>query len=124
MAYGEAHEVERDLYDLPRAGPDEADDGARDNGAPRRVEELVVAPAAVDDLGQDRDQGEGRDEVGDLVVERDGLEEVLQKSGPVQGRADQDERYDPGARHPGRLQRFAGSSTPCLYPKSLGRNTR
>src|SRR5919107_1690168 len=67
---GEAHEVGEYLYTPPPAGPDEADDGPGDHGAARRVEELVIAPAAVDDLGQDRHEGEGRDEVGDLVVER------------------------------------------------------
>jgi hypothetical protein len=49
-------------------------------------------PAAVDDLRQDHD---GREEVGDLVVERNRLEEVPQKAGPVEGNADQDEGYDP-----------------------------
>ncbi len=32
-AYGEAHRVQHDLYDLPPASPDETDDGARDHGA-------------------------------------------------------------------------------------------
>jgi hypothetical protein len=37
-------------------------------------------PAAVDDLRQDHD---GREEVGDLVVERNRLEEVPQKAGQL-----------------------------------------
>src|SRR5918998_3475363 len=99
-AYGEAHHVQHDLYSLPPTSPHEADDGARDRGAARCVEELVFSPAAVDDLRRDHDQREGRDEVGDLVVAGDGLEEVPQKAGPVQACADQDEHYYPPARHP------------------------
>jgi hypothetical protein len=83
-AYGEAHEVEDDLYDLSRAGAEEPDDGPGNHGALRRVEELVVSPAAVDDLRRDGHEREGRDEVGDLVVERDRLEEAPQKAGRVQ----------------------------------------
>ncbi len=65
----------------------------------RRVEELVVAPAAVDDLRGDGDEHEGGKEVGDLVVERDRLEEVPQEAGPVEGGADHYEGHHPRARH-------------------------
>src|SRR3712207_1970929 len=99
MAYGQAPEVHKDLYDLPPCCPDEPDRGAGDHGVQWRVEELVVAPAAVDDLGGYRDEGEGRYEVGYLVVERDRLEEVPQKAGPVQGGAEQNEGYYPVTRH-------------------------
>jgi hypothetical protein len=58
------------------------------SGKARRIEELVVPSSAVDDLRRDRNQREGCEEVGDLVVERDGLEEVPQKAGPVQACAD------------------------------------
>src|SRR3712207_8706879 len=50
-AYGQAPEIHKDLYDLPPRGPDETDGRAGDHRVPWRVEELVVAPAAVDDLG-------------------------------------------------------------------------
>src|SRR5215203_833481 len=100
VAYGEASHGHDYLYALPACGPDEAYDRARDHGAPRRVEELVIAPAAVDDLRQDHHQREGREEMGDLVVERDRLKELPQEAGPVEGYADQDEGCDPAAWHP------------------------
>ena len=48
------------------------------------VEELVVSPAAIDYLRQYQDERERRDEVGDLIVEQDGLEELPEESRRVQ----------------------------------------
>ena len=44
-----------------------------------RVEELVVSPTTVDDLRQYQYERERRDEVGDLVVEQNGFEELPEK---------------------------------------------
>ena len=52
------------------------------------------------DLRRARDQRKRREEVGDLVVARDGLEEMPQKAGPVQACADEDEHEYPLAWHP------------------------
>ena len=61
MVYVDPHEVHQYLYPLPRRRSDEADDATRDDSVPRGVEELVVAPAPVDDLGRDRDEHERRE---------------------------------------------------------------
>ena len=69
-------------------------------GVPRGVdEELVVAAITVDDLRDYCHEHEGVDEVGDLVVERDRLEEVPQEAGTVQDDADHDEGHRPRTWH-------------------------
>ncbi len=114
LAAGEI--IEQYLEELPAYRADEPDHAPRDESVTGRVEELVVAPATVDDLRRKRDQREGRDEVGDLVVARDRLEEVPQKAGPVEGRADQDEGYDPAARHPLTASDLLPTLPPPLIP--------
>ena len=83
---------------LPAGGPDQAYDGAGDHGAALVLKNSSL-PRAVDDLRRYRHEREGREEVGDLVVERDRLEEVPQKAGPVESDADEYEGYDPATRH-------------------------
>ena len=64
------------------------------------VEELVVAPAAVDDLRRYRNQGKRRYEVRYLVVEWNGLEDVPRKTRPVQDDAEDDQPDNPTAWRP------------------------
>ena len=75
--YGEAQHVQYDLYPLPLRGFYQPYNRVRYDGVPRDVEELVVAPASVDDLGGDGDEHEGGEEMGYLVIERDRLENFL-----------------------------------------------
>ena len=75
------------------------DDRACDNGPHGSVEEFVVSPSAVDYLRQYQHERERRDEVGDLVVEQNGLEEFPHKASRVQRDAEQDQHYDVFSRH-------------------------
>jgi hypothetical protein len=103
---------------------DQADDHARDDRVLRGVEELVVAPAAIDDLRGDGDEHEGSQEVGDLVVAGDGFEQVPQKASRVQHGTENDQRYDPSARHPLRPPVSAHSDLhPAYIPGSPYWNT-
>src|SRR5215204_4271863 len=57
------------------------------------------SPSTVDDLRQYKHERERRDEVGDLVVEQNGFEELPQKARRVQHDAEQDQGYDVFSRH-------------------------
>jgi hypothetical protein len=67
---------------------------------PRHVEELALSPPRYMISAVMATSVRGDEEMGDLVVERTRFEEVPQEACSVEGRADQDEDYDPAARHP------------------------
>src|SRR5215210_4632783 len=94
-----AHSGHQDLDALPTCGAEEPDDRACNDGPQGCVEELVISPATVDDLRQYEHERERRNEVGELIVENNGLEALPQKSGRVQRDAEQDQDYDVLSRH-------------------------
>src|SRR5215208_375038 len=94
-----AHAGHQDLDALPTCGAQEPDGRACDDGPHGCVEELVFSPSTVDDLRQYEHERERRDEVGDLVVEQNGFEELPQKARRAQHDAEQDQGYDVFSRH-------------------------
>src|SRR5215217_681921 len=93
VGYADTHHGHQDFDPLPTRGAEESDDGACDDGPPRSVEKLVISAATVDDLGQYQHERERRDEVGYLIVEQNGLEELPQETGRVQSDATQDQYH-------------------------------
>ncbi|QIN83904.1 hypothetical protein GBA63_15575 [Rubrobacter tropicus] len=93
------HQGQQHFDYLPPARAEQAYDRARYDGVAGRVEELVVAPVAVDDLRDHRHEHERGEEVRDLVVERYRLEDLEHKASPVQRDADQNQQNYPSTRH-------------------------